>query len=122
MESFCANVFSIFGSWREFKCGEESSVLPETFMRGIAQALGGAWWLLRHFLKNFFAVLRLRSAISFDAVRLLAKQARERQRTPGHSDPTPVAPNFKKSDGCRFCGKFSEMVVVTGGGMRPNDK
>ena len=69
---FCANVFSILGSWREFKCGEESSVLPETFMRGIAQALGGAWWLLRHFLKNFFAVLRFRSAASFDAVRYLA--------------------------------------------------
>ena len=47
-------MFSILGSWREFKCGEESSVLPETFMRGIAQALGGAWWLLRHFAEKLF--------------------------------------------------------------------
>ena len=36
---FCANVFSILGSWREFKCGEESFDLSETFMRGTAQAL-----------------------------------------------------------------------------------
>ena len=50
------------------KCGEKSMVCSQSSMRGIAQALGGAWWLLRHFLKNFFAVLRLRSAISFDAV------------------------------------------------------
>ena len=59
MESFCANVFSILGSWREFKCGEESFDLPETFMRGIAQALGGAWWLLRHFPEKRIAVLWL---------------------------------------------------------------
>ena len=68
MESFCANVFSILGSWREFKCGEESFVLPETFMRGTAQALGGAWWLLRHFTEKRFAVLWLCLAASFDAV------------------------------------------------------
>lgn len=45
---------------------------------GNAQALGGAWWLLRHFTEKRFAVLRLCLAASFDAVRLLAKQARER--------------------------------------------
>ena len=62
----------------ELRCGEKSFVLPITFVRGTAQALGGAWWLLRHFTEKRIAVLWLCLAVSFDAVRLLAKQARER--------------------------------------------